>query len=96
MKDDEEFVMALPSGSQLTILTDGDTIHITIPDETLVRLPEVIVEKLGKLVGDAIKRRRVPLICERDGHDPDPVYEVICQRCSLVLDNEKWDEIREG
>lgn len=76
---------------KLTISSDDGAQDYAITfDGSLADQSDAVLEATGKIVAKTLERARNDLLCERDGHDPDPVSRAICIRCATVLDAEAW------
>lgn len=59
---------------------------LKIHDADLVKMSDSLLDRIGKLTVDAVKRKRNELVCDRDGHDWEMRWGTgrICSRCFLV------------
>ena len=81
--------------------TEDKLVGISIPltERTLMRLTDDIIVNMGKTYVAALKRKRDELLCERDGHVAEGQrYEMagICDRCSTVIDRERYEATKAG
>jgi hypothetical protein len=68
---------------------DGQKIglELVINEDTV--LTDRLVERIGKLSGDAVRRKLTAMLCEQDGHtdiQAIPTIGTLCGRCHLVLE----------
>ena len=68
---------------------DGQKIGLEIIINEDTALSDKVIDRIGKLAGDSVRRKLTAMLCEQDGHtdiQAIPTIGTLCGRCHLVLE----------
>lgn len=82
----------------MTLKDEGDFVSMTVvvPRDYLVTMRDASLDMAGDMLANALKRKRNQVVCDKEGHQPQshprPEFAgLVCDRCLLVLDQERYD-----